>query len=215
MDPAYLGTITPPLTYQGINWVARDAHAACNNSQFIWVLGHNVGPAQVTQLDSVFQGAQKAIRMFKLRSFLSTYVSPHGQCPKCINRVAAPNQNIAATVDKLQELHRKLDVTQPTWSQFYFPVGNGSINIFFNPTAHRLNIGYESISVSSCPNKWLNTVNVLLTDSRVTSNTSGFEQRLKLPRTRPSFVVADMGFNRAHECTLFTLWAQRSIDLPD
>ena len=124
VDPAHLGTVTPPLTYQGINGVTRDAHAAGNNSQFIWILGHNVGAAQVTQLDSVFQRAQEAIRMFKLRSFLSTDVAPHGQCPKRINRVATPNQHIAATVDKLKELHRKLDVTQPTWTQFDFPVSN-------------------------------------------------------------------------------------------
>ena len=87
-------------------------------------------------------------------------------------------------------------------------------SLFFDPAPHLLHVDDKSVPPSGSPHQRSDCSEIADTELAVTRDGSSLQQRLKLPRFRPSLVVRDMARQRSRQSTRLAFWPQSRIDLP-
>ena len=116
---------------------------------------------------------------------------------------------------ELQELHRKLDVTQATRPELDLAIRVRRRHVFEHSTSHCLDVGDESFALRRSPDERGNRVDIRPPERGVAGNGSRLEQRLELPRLGPALVVGLVAGQRPHQRSRLALGPQAGVDRPD
>ncbi len=121
---------------------------------------------------------------------------------ECDQRGRAPQHDVTAAMDELQELHGELDIAQAARPQFDLPVRRCRRKVVFDPAPHRLHIGDEVRSLRGSPDEFRDPIYVAIPEIFVASGEPCLQQGLELPRACPSLVIPDVRWQRSHQCAL-------------
>ena len=180
-----------------------------------FLLGHQVGAAQLLQLDTVFQHTQLLVVTAKSLSVGAADVADRRQRDQRIYRGFGTHRGVGSAVHELEQLHGELNIAQATRAQLDLAVHLVRGDIVGHTGAHRLHGFHEPVAGGGLPHEGVNRSGVAGTQLRRTSDGSRLEQRLELPVFGPALVVLHVRFDGAHERAVLTLGAQVRVDLPE
>jgi hypothetical protein len=122
-------------------------------AQRVLLHGHQVGPAELEQLDAVFQQPQVAVGVVERGSIRPAYIAAGGQGCDCRGGVATPECFIGLSMHQLQELDREFDVPQPAPAEFDLALLLGGGDMLRHPAAHGLHGFDKAIPARGCPHQ--------------------------------------------------------------
>ena len=193
----------------------RQADAAGEPALVGLVGGHQVGAAQLVQLQAVLEQALQPVGGVEVVAVRSSDVAVGDQRVQGFEGAAQPQPLVRPAVDELQQLDAELDVPQPAGAQLDLVVGLDGGQQRHHPAAHRLGLGDELVVVGDPPDHRPHHVDELLGELQVACHRPGFEHRLELPVLRPALVIGAVRGERADKGAGLAFGTQRGVDLPD
>ena len=91
---------------------ASGSHRTPEDAQLSFLVGNQVRAAHPRQLGAVFDGAQESVARGELMRVAARDVAPLAQRLNRLQRRPHAQEGVGATVNKLEQLNRELDVTQ-------------------------------------------------------------------------------------------------------
>ena len=214
VDAPHLARVPAPLLGELGHRVRAESQRAADATQRDLVLGHDVRPPQLVQLDPVLEGAQEAVRRTEGRAVLASHVPPRRERLQRDERRRAAQHHVAAAVHELQELHRELHVAQSTAAELELAIRLARGDVILDALPHALHVGDEVRAIGRGPHEGQDGVDIGLAQRSVAGRRPGLEQGLELPGLGPALVVAHMRGEGAHERSLLALRPQRGVHLP-
>ncbi len=172
-----------------------------------------MGATQALQLQPVLEQAQEAVGRREVRAVVAADVAAVGQRPQRVERRPRTQRLVGAPVHELEQLHRELDVAQPTRAELDLPGPVVGAHVLLHAPPHGLHVDDEVRASRRAPHHRRHGLGVGLAELGVARDGSGLEERLELPGLRPPLVVGDVALERAHERALTTFGAQVGVHL--
>ena len=113
--------------------------------------GQHVGALEALQLQTVLEQPQELIRSGEVGGIVATDVAAGTERGQRVDGGGDVQRGIGAAVDELKKLHRELDVAQTSGAQLDLPLPHVRRNQFLDPTAHRLHLGDEILTLTGVP----------------------------------------------------------------
>ena len=130
------------------------------------------------------------------------------------NSIPYSKRLILTSVHKLQHLHSKLHVTQAAATKLHIQIALRSRNKRLHTLMHMLAVSYKMLTTRSLPNKRLDHIAISFSKIRIPCCRARLQKCLKLPATRPLFIIFHMRIKPTNKRTILTFRAKRSINLP-
>ena len=119
------------------------------------------------------------------------------------------------TVNQLEKLHGKFNVTKPTGAKFDLIVNLVCRNILGDAFAHALHLVHKTVATGRAPHLRGHSLFVSRSQIAVPGNSARLEKGLKLPVLGPPLVVGEVRIKRPHECPRFSLGTEVGVHLPE
>src|SRR5918993_1592641 len=188
---------------------------AAQAPKIVLVIGQQMSPTQVEQLDAVLESTQEPVRQREAFAVLSPDVAVVDQRLECGQGARRAEAFVCATVDELQKLHRKFDVAQSALAQLEFAILISGWNVGNHALAHGLSVGDEVLPLRRAPNHRRNHLDEILTEFTVAGTGPRLEHRLELPGLGPLLVVDAMARQGSDQLACLALRPKRGVHLPD
>ncbi len=175
---------------------------------------HEVGAAQLEELDPVFEEPEVAVVAVELGGVGAADVAAGGQRGDGRGGVAAAQGLVGLAVHQLQQLDGEFDVAQPAAAQLDLPLLLLGGDVFGDPAAHGADGLHEAFPAGGGPDQRRDGRLVAGAELRVPGDGPGLEQGLELPALGPAGVVALVRGEGPDQRPGLALRAQVGVDLP-
>ena len=177
--------------------------------------GQHVGPLEALQLQPMLEQPQKLVRGGEVGGIVATDVAAGTERGQRVDGGGDVQRGIGAAVDELKKLHRELDVAQTSGAQLDLPLPHVRRNQFLDPTAHRLHLGDEILTLTGVPDHRHQGVGIGPAEFGVAHRGPGLEQGLEFPRLGPPLVVGDVRVQGADQRTRFALRTKGGVNFEE
>ncbi len=175
---------------------------------------HEVGAAQLEELDPVFEQPEVAVVAVELGGVGAADVAAGGQSGDRRGGVPAAQGLVGFAVHQLQQLDGEFDVAQPSAAQLDLPLLLLGGNVFGDPSAHGADGLYETFTAGGGPDQRRDGCLVPCAELGVPGNGPGLEQGLEFPALGPACVVALVRGKGSDQRSGFALRTQVRVHLP-
>ena len=177
--------------------VAEPSQGPAELAQQRGVGGQRVRPAELAELEQVFDRAQESVGVGQVSRVVPADVAAGRERLERRQRRRLAQRLIRPAVHELQQLDRELDVPQAAGTELDLPVGFAGGQVRDYPAAHRLHVGHEVVASGGLPDEAGDGGDVVLAEFGVSGDRPGLEQCLELPGLRPALVIGQMAGDRS------------------
>ncbi len=163
----------------------------------------------------MFEQTQELVGRGHVGGVIASRIAAGAERGQGVHRRRDVQRFVVAAVHELQQLNGEFHVAQPAGAELDFAGPHPGGYQFLDTTAHRLHLGHEVLALTGRPHHRHQRVDVLCSELGVSGSRSRLQQGLELPGFGPPLVVGDMRLQGAHQLAVFTLGAQRRIDLEE
>ena len=213
VDVAHFALDRLPLAPHLLTGV-REAAGSGEDPKILRPGGHEVRPAEVSQLNAMLEEPQHPVVAREGRSLGPADVPLGDERVERIERSALADPVIREPVHELEQLHREFDVADAAGSELELVRHVRRRNVLRDALAHPLDAVDEVLACRAGPDLRLDRAHIGLAERGIPGDRARLQQGLELPALRPAVVVRQVRVERAHQGALLALRTKVRVDLP-